>query len=133
MKSFIFLITSIFIFISSLFAKDPHDNDLFGKNLICFNKSFSVDDWGIKFLENKKVEMYSLNKFIYEIYKYQRTYRTNLRDIIIMKSDSIEYVINRSRLKLGNKNCKIITGDPRILLEERVIELKLKKEEGNKI
>ena len=38
--------------------KDPHDDDLRGKNLICYNDSLSVEDWGIKFLKNNEVKMY---------------------------------------------------------------------------
>lgn len=116
-----------------LIAKDPHDDDLLGRNLICFNQSYSVDDWGIKFLKEKKVKLFSLDKNIYEIYQYQRKYRTDLRNIIIMKNDKIEYTINRSRLKLGNKQCRIISGDPLILLNDRIQKLKLDRKEGNKI
>ena len=57
--------------------KDPHDDDLRGKNLICYNDSLSVEDWGIKFLKNNEVKMYSLNKTIYEIYQYNRKYNCN--------------------------------------------------------
>ncbi len=114
-------------------TKDPHDDDLKGKNLICFNDSFSVEDWGIRFLRDKKVELFSLNKSFYEIYKYSRKYRTDVNNIIIMKSEKIEYVINRSRLKLGNKQCKIVGGNPRILLEDRIKSLKKKKIKNNKL
>lgn len=114
-------------------AQNPHDDNLAGKNLICFNNSFSVEDWAIKFLNKKKVKLFSLNKSIYEIYQYPRTYRTDLRNIIIMKGDKIEYIINRSRLKLGNKQCKIVIGDPSILLQERIKDLESKRKEGNKI
>ncbi len=121
------------LYFNSSSGKDPHDDDLRGKNLICFNDSFSVEDWGIKFMEDKKVELFSLNKSFYEIYKYSREYRTDIKNIIIMKSDKIENIISRSRLKLGNKQCKIISGDPRILLQDRIKSLKLQKIEGNKI
>ncbi len=129
-------ILSFFILIiltSYLDAKDPHDDDLVGKNLICFNESLSVDDWGIKFFKDKKVQLSSLDKNIYEIYQYSRKYRTDLRNIIIMKKDEIEHTINRSKLKLGNKQCKIVSGDPSILLNNRIQELKLERQEGNKI
>ena len=50
----------------------------------------SIDDWGIKFLQDKKVLLYSLDKFIYEIYQYSRTYRTDLRYIMILKGIDVE-------------------------------------------
>ena len=136
MKSLILL-----IFITFLFSipnakdnpKDPHDDDLTGKNLICYNDSLSVEDWGIKFLKNNKVMMYSLNKLIYEIYQYSREYRTNIRNIIISKNSKIEYVINRSRLVLGNKQCKIVFGDPLILFQEKIISIKKDRKEKNRI
>ena len=127
--SFFILITLI----SYLDAKDPHDDDLVDKNLICFNESLSVDDWGIKFLRDKKVQLFSLDKNIYEIYQYSRKYRTDLRNILIMKKNEIEYTINRSKLMLGNKQCKLVSGDPSILLNSRIKELKLERQEGNKI
>ena len=132
MKSFYLYLIMLFIF-SSANSKDPHDDNLVGKNLICFNESFSVEDWGIKFLENKKVKLFSLEKTMYEIYQYPRSYRTNLRNIIIMKLGKIEYVINRKRLIFGNKQCKIVKGDPLVLLQERVKDLKYKRKKGNKI
>ena len=132
MKMCIFLLIFLLCFNSS-FGKDPHDDNLKGKNLICFNDSFSVEDWGIRFLRNKNVELFSLNKSFYEIYKYSRKYRTDVNNIFIMKSDKVEYVISRSRLKLGNKQCKIVNGNPAVLLQERIKSLKLKKIEGNKI
>ena len=61
MKMCIFLLIFLLCFNSS-FGKDPHDDNLKGKNLICFNDSFSVEDWGIRFLGNKNVELFSLNK-----------------------------------------------------------------------
>ena len=61
MRSFFFLISLIFYFYhESLNANQPYDNDLNEKKLICYNKSHSIDDWGIKFLSNKKVILYSL-------------------------------------------------------------------------
>ena len=113
--------------------KDPHDDDLRGKNLICYNDSLSVEDWGIKFLKNNKVKMYSLNKAIYEIYQYNRKYRTNIRNIIISKNNKIEFIINRSRLVLGNKSCKIVLRDPLILLQERIKSIKEDRKEKNRI
>ena len=136
MKSLISLVYFIFSF-SILDAKDnpkdPHDDDLKGRNLICFNDSLSVEDWGIKFLKNNKVKMYSLNKAIYEIYQYNRQYRTNIRNIIISKNNKIEFVINRSRLFLGNKSCKVVLGDPLILLQERIKTIKEDRKEKNRI
>lgn len=132
MQSFITLI--VFIFLNNLLlAQEPHDDDLKGKNLICFNNSLSVDDWGVKFLIDKKVVLYSLDKSLYEIYQYQRTYRTNLKDIIVSKDQKIEYIINRSRLTLGNKKCKLVKGDPLILLNKKILDLKLKRKKKNKI
>ncbi len=60
----------IFLISIEVKTKDPYDNDLNGKQLICFTSSDSIDDWGIKFLQDKKVLLYSLDKFIYEIYQY---------------------------------------------------------------
>ena len=31
-------------------------------NLICYNKSQSIDDWGIKFIENRNVILFTLNR-----------------------------------------------------------------------
>ena len=92
-----------------------------------------MDDWGLKFLIDKKVILYSLDKSLYEIYQYQRTYRTNLRNIIISKDQKIEYIINRSRLTLGNKKCKLVNGDPLILLQQKILDMKLKRKQGNRI
>ena len=113
--------------------KDPHDDDLKGKNLICYNDSLSIEDWGIKFLKNNEVKMYSLNKAIYEIYQYNRKYRTNIRNIIISKNNKIEFIINRSRLFLGNKSCKIVFGDPLVLLQDRIKSIKEARKEKNRI
>ena len=79
-----------FSFLSLSFATDPYDNDLKGKNLICRAESDSIDDWGIKFLEDKNLRMYSLDKFIYEIFQYKRTYRTNLRNIMIQHTEELQ-------------------------------------------
>lgn len=122
-----------FFFIGHVDAKDPHDDNLYGKNLICFNESLSVDDWGLTFLAKKKVKMFSLNKSIYEIYQHSRTYRTDIRNIIIMKAGKTEYIINRKRLTLGNKTCKVVKGDPLILLQNRIKDLKITRKKGNQI
>ena len=82
-KTFIFLILSFILLNKNILATDPYDNDLRGKRLICFADSDSIDDWGVKFLENKGIILYSLDKFIYEIFQYSRTYRTDLRNIMI--------------------------------------------------
>ena len=132
MKSFVTLFFLIFLN-NSLLALEPHDDDLKGKNLICFNNSYSVADWGVKFLVDKKVILYSLDKSLYEVYQYARTYRTNLRDIIISKDQKIEYIINRSRLTLGNKKCKLVKGDPLILLNKKILDIKLKRKKENRI
>ncbi len=114
-------------------ARDPHDNDLNGKNLLCVNKSINIDDWGIKFQKNKKVKLFSLNKTIYEIYQFKRKYRTDIRNIYILDDKDIEYIINRSRLVFGNKSCKIVFGDPIVLFQQRINELKKKQQQNNKI
>ena len=44
-----------------------------------------------------------MNKLLYEIYRYERTYRTDLRNIKIFNNKDIEFVINRSTLKFRNK------------------------------
>ena len=77
--------------------------------------------------------MFSLNKSIYEIYQHSRTYRTDLRNIIIMKAGKTEYIINRKRLTLGNKTCKVVKGDPLILLQNRIKDLKIIRKKGNQI
>jgi len=124
----------ILLFVYSISeSKDPHDDDLRGKNLMCFNKSLNIDDWGLKFLQDKNVELFSLNKNIYEIYQYKRKYRTDIRNIYIYKNKDIDYIINRSRLLFGNKKCKIVTGDPIILFQQRIDKLKKQKQEGNRI
>ena len=128
------LFLCILLFVYSISeSKDPHDDDLRGKNLMCFNKSLNIDDWGLKFLQDKNVELFSLNKNIYEIYQYKRKYRTDIRNIYIYKNKDIDYIINRSRLLFGNKKCKIVTGDPIILFQQRIDNLKKQKQEGNRI
>ena len=84
-------------------------------------------------MKNNIVKMYSLNKSIYEIYQYNRKYRTNIRNIIISKNNKIEFIINRSRLVLGNKSCKVVLGDPLILLQERIKSIKVDRKGKNRI
>ena len=131
MKSFLFFF--LIFCLNFSYAKDPYDDDLQGENMICHNDSLSVEDWGLRFLSENKVILFSLNKTMYEIYQYQRRYRTDLRNILIFKNKDIEYIINRTRLKLGNKQCKLVKGDPLILLQERIDSLKLNKRKGNKL
>jgi hypothetical protein len=132
-KTLIFLILSFILLNKNILATDPYDNDLRGKRLICFADSDSIDDWGVKFLENKQIILYSLDKFIYEIFQYSRTYRTDLRNIMVFKGSDIEFTINRKSLKFGNKECKVTDLEPKILLEKRIEQLKNKKTRANKI
>ena len=132
-KTIIFLTIALIFCYKNILATDPYDNDLRGKRLICFADSDSIDDWGVKFLENKGVILYSLDKFIYEIFQYSRTYRTDLRNIMIFKGSDIEYTINRKSLKFGNKECQVTDLEPKILLEKRIEQLKNKKTKANKI
>ena len=125
-------ITFLFVNLNSL-ANDPYDNDLTGKKLICFVKSESIEDWGIKFLPDNQVILYSMNKLLYEIYKYKRTYRTDLRNIKIFNSKGIEFVINRSTLKFRNKKCELADIEPFVLLQRKIDEIKKKKTEKNQI
>jgi O-glycosyl hydrolase len=101
--------------------------------MICHNNSFSVEDWGLRFLNDNKVILFSLNKPMYEIFQHERRYRTDSRNILIFKNKDVEYIINRTRLKLGNKQCKLVKGDPLILLQERIEALKLNKRKGNRL
>mgnify|MGYP006210062881 CR=1 FL=1 len=57
--SLIYFLFSFSILESKDNPKDPHDDDLRGKNLICYNDSLSVEDWGIKFLKNNEVKTVS--------------------------------------------------------------------------
>ena len=125
-------ITFLFVNLNSL-ANDPYDNDLTGKKLICFVKSESIEDWGIKFLPDNQVVLYSMNKLLYEIYKYKRTYRTDLRNIKIFNNKGIEFVINRSTLKFRNKKCELADIEPFVLLQRKIDEIKKKKTEKNQI
>ena len=132
-KTVIFLVLLFILLNKNILATDPYDNDLRGKRLICFADSDSIDDWGVKFLENKGIILYSFDKFIYEIFQYSRTYRTDLRNIIAFKGSDIEFTINRKSLKFGNKECKVTDLEPKILLEKRIEQLKNKKTRANKI
>ena len=132
-KTVFFLIVALIFSYKNVLATDPYDNDLRGKRLICFADSDSIDDWGAKFLENKRIILYSLDKFIYEIFQYSRTYRTDLRNIMIFKGSDIEFTINRKSLKFGNKECQVTDLEPKILLEKRIEQLKNKKTKANKI
>jgi len=132
MRLFFFLISLIFYFYhESLNANQPYDNDLNEKKLICYNKSQSIDDWGIKFLSNKKVILYSLDKFIYELYEHKRSYRTDKRNIEIFNGSEVEILINRKTLKFANKKCSLTNEDPLILLKKRIQELKESKTKNN--
>ena len=129
-----FLILLFYFFLNSnVLSNDPYDNDLAGKKLICFVKSESIEDWGIKFLPDNEVILYSMNKLLYEIYKYKRSYRTDLRNIKIINNKDIEFVINRSTLKFRNKKCVLSDIEPYILLQRRIDEIKEEKTKKNKI
>ena len=132
MKYFFILLFYSF-FSSNVLSNDPYDNNLAGKKLICFVKSESIEDWGIKFLPDNQVILYSMNKLLYEIYKYKRTYRTDLRNIKIINNKDIEFVINRSTLKFRNKKCSLAEIEPFILLQRRIDEIKQEKTKKNKI
>ena len=133
MKYFFILVFYCFLS-SNVLANDPYDNDLAGKKLICFVKSESIEDWGIKFLPDNQVILYSMNKLLYEIYKYKRTYKTDLRNIKIINNKDIEFVINRSTLKFRNKKCSLADIEPLfILLQRRIDEIKQEKTKKNKI
>ena len=124
----------LLLFLSSnVLSNDPYDNDLSGKKLICFVESESIEDWGIKFLPDNHVILYSMNKLLYEIYKYKRTYRTDLRNIKIINNKDIEFVINRSTLKFRNKKCELADIETFILLQRRIDEIKQEKTKKNKI
>ena len=57
MKYF-FTLVFYFFFSSIVLSNDPYDNDLAGKKLICFVKSESIEDWGVKFLPDNQVILY---------------------------------------------------------------------------
>ena len=130
---FFFVLVFYFFLNSNVLSNDPYDNDLAGKKLICLVKSESIEDWGIKFLPDNQVILYSMNKLLYEIFKYKRTYRTDLRNIKIINNKDIEFVINRSTLKFRNKKCALVDTEPFILLQRRIDEIKQEKTKKNKI
>ena len=74
-----------------------------------------------------------MNKLLYEIYRYERTYRTDLRNIKIFNNKDIEFVINRSTLKFRNKKCSLTNIEPIFLLRRKIDEIKEKKTEANQI
>ena len=112
-------------------ANEPYDNDLNGKNLICLSESDSIDDYGIKFFSNKRVILYSLDKFIYELFQYKRSYKTDKRNIKIYKGNEIDFLINRKSLRFGNKKCNITNQDPIFILKNRIQSLKKFKTKNN--
>ena len=112
-------------------ANEPYDNDLNGKNLICLSESDSIDDYGIKFFSNKRVILYSLDKFIYELFQYKRSYKTDKRNIKIYKGNEIDFLINRKSLRFSNKKCKITKQDPIFILKKRIQSLKKFKTKNN--
>ena len=112
-------------------AIEPYDNDLNGRNLICLSESDSIDDYGIKFFSNKRVILYSLDKFIYELFQYKRSYKTDKRNIKIYKGNEIDFLINRKSLRFGNKKCKITNQDPIFILKNRIRSLKKFKTKNN--
>ena len=51
----ILILFLLFLTFSYSEAKDPHDDDLGEKSLICFNKSLNIDDWGVTIeIENEQ-------------------------------------------------------------------------------
>ena len=100
-----YLLAILFIFFCPLFpqANEPYDHNLEGKNLICFANSNSIEDWGIKFLPNKSVILYSLDKFIFELYEHKRSYKSDERNIKIYNGKEIDILINRRTLRFANK------------------------------
>ena len=128
MKFLVVIFTLLYSFSN---ATDPYNNDLNGKKLICLTASDSIEDWGIKFGANKKVNLYLLDKFIFEMYEHKRTYITNKRNIIIKKGDEIDFLIHRQTLRFGNKSCKITNQEPFILLQRRIEDLKKEKTKKN--
>ena len=98
---------------------------------ICLSESDSIDDYGIKFLSNKKVILYSLDKFIYELFQFKRSYKTDKRNIKIYNGNEIDFLINRKSLRFGNKKCKITKQDPIFILKNRIRSLKESKTKNN--
>ena len=121
-----YLLLILSIFFGPLFpqANEPYDHNLEGKNLICFANSNSIEDWGIKFLPNKSVILYSLDKFIFELYEYKRSYKSDERNIKIYNGKEIDILINRRTLRFANKKCSLTKYDPLFLLKDRIENLK---------
>ena len=128
-----YLLLILFIFSCPLFpqANEPYDHNLEGKNLICFANSNSIEDWGIKFLPNKSVILYSLDKFIFELYEYKRSYKSDERNIKIYNGKEIDFLINRRTLRFANKKCSLTKYDPLFLLKDRIENLKKSKTKKN--
>ena len=126
-----FLVIFILLLPSYPYATDPYDNDLNGKKLICLTASDSIEDWGIKFGANKKVNLYSLDKFLFEMYEHKRKYITDKRNIMIMNENEVEFLINRQSLRFANKTCKLTNQEPFILLQKRIEDLKKEKTKKN--
>ncbi len=128
-----YLLLILSIFSCPLFpqANEPYDHNLEGKNLICFANSNSIEDWGIKFLPNKSVILYSLDKFIFELYEYKRSYKSDERNIKIYNGKEIDFLINRRTLRFANKKCSLTKYDPLFLLKDRIENLKKSKTKKN--
>ena len=128
-----YLLLILSIFSCPLFpqANEPYDHNLEGKNLICFANSKSIEDWGIKFLPNKSVILYSLDKFIFELYEYKRSYKSDERNIKIYNGKEIDFLINRRTLRFANKKCSLTKYDPLFLLKDRIENLKKAKTKKN--
>ena len=128
-----YLLAILFIFFGPSFsqANEPYDHNLEGKNLICFANSNSIEDWGIKFLPNKSVILYSLDKFIFELYEYKRSYKSDERNIKIYNGKEIDFLINRRTLRFANKKCSLTKYDPLFLLKDRIENLKKSKTKKN--
>ena len=112
-------------------ANEPYDHNLEGKNLICFADSDSIEDWGIKFLSKKRVLLYSLDKFLFELYEHKRSYKSDKRNIKIYNGKEIDFLINRQTLRFANKKCSITDLDPLFLLKNRIEEIKKSKTKKN--
>ena len=130
-----YLLLILSIFSCPLFpqANEPYDHNLEGKNLICFANSNSIEDWGIKFLPNKSVILYSLDKFIFELYEYKRSYKSDERNIKIYNGKEIDFLINRRTLRFANKKCSLTKYDPLFLLKDRIENIKKSKTKKNNL
>ena len=126
-----FLVIFVLLLSAFSYATDHYDNDLNGKKLICLTSSDSIEDWGMKFGPNKKVSLYSLDKFLFEMFEHKRKYITDKRNIKIMNGNEIEFLINRQSLRFANKTCKLTNQEPFILLQKRIEDLKKEKTKKN--